>query len=97
MWREKIKWTDVSYEVVLTYNKIKHSATAGSTPSDVKKNSNETDLKLNLLNKQKHDQKYSLLSMGGKESFDKKNDTGEKLQVLRDPWSKTAAFTRPLM
>ena len=63
---------------MLTYNnKIKHSAT-GFTPSDAKKKAIETDVRLNLLNKKKHDRRYPLLSIGDKVKIYKEKEPGEK-------------------
>ena len=60
-----------------TYNnKIKRSVT-GFTPSDAKKKANETDVKLNLLNKKKHDRRYPLLSIGDKVKIYRKKEPGE--------------------
>ena len=76
--KEGVQWTDFIFEILLTYNnKIKHSAT-GFTPSDAKKKGNETDLKLNLLNKKKHDRRYPLLSIGDKVKIYRKKEPGEK-------------------
>jgi hypothetical protein len=76
--KEAVQWTDFIFEILLTYNnKIKHSAT-GFTPSDAKKKGNETDVKLNLLNKKKHDRRYPLLSIGDKVKIYRKKEPGEK-------------------
>jgi hypothetical protein len=76
--KEGVQWTDFIFEILLTYNnKIKHSAT-GFTPSDAKKKGNETDVKLNLLNKKKHDRRYPLLSIGDKVKIYRKKEPGEK-------------------
>ena len=69
-----VQWTDFVHEVMLTYNnKIKQSAT-GFTPSDAKKKANETDVRLNLLNKKKHDRRYPLLSIGDKVKINRKKE-----------------------
>jgi hypothetical protein len=76
--KENVQWTDFIFEILLTYNnKIKHSAT-GFTPSNAKKKGNETDVKLNLLNKKKHDRRYPLLSIGDKVKIYRKKEPGEK-------------------
>jgi hypothetical protein len=76
--KEGVQWTDFILEILLTYNnKIKHSAT-GFTPSEAKKKGNETDVKLNLLNKKKHDRRYPLLSIGDQVKIYRKKEPGEK-------------------
>jgi hypothetical protein len=75
---DNVQWSDFIFEILLTYNnKIKHSST-GFTPSEAKRKGNETDVKLNLLNKKKHDRRYPLLSIGDKVKIYRKKEPGEK-------------------
>ena len=49
-----VQWTDLIYQIMLTYNnKLIHSST-GFTPNEARKNKNEIDVKMNLLVGKKH-------------------------------------------
>jgi len=73
-----IQWTDLIYQIMLTYNnKLKHSAT-GMTPEEARRPKNEIDVKMSLLLKKKHSRIYPMLSIGDKVKIIRKKGTGEK-------------------
>jgi hypothetical protein len=72
------QWTDLIFQIMLTYNnKLKHSAT-GMTPDEAKKPKNEIDVKMNLLVGKKRSRIYPRLSLGDKVKVMRKKGTFEK-------------------
>ncbi len=58
------------------------------TPSDARKNSNEMDVKLQLLSHRKHNRQYPLLEKGDKVKTYRKNKLGEKERT--STWSENS-------
>ena len=75
---ENTQWIDFVYEILLTYNnKLKHSATK-YTPNDARKQSNELNVRLNLLLHKKHSRIYPELTEGDKVKIYRKKKINEK-------------------
>ena len=77
-----MQWTEFIFEILLTHNKLIHSS-HGMTPSDARKNSNEMDVKLQLLSHRKHNRKYRLLEIGDKVKFIESKSWGKKNALAR--------------
>ena len=74
---KNLHWTDLIFEILITYNsKLKNSITK-YTPSEARKSENEFNVRINLLLNKQHSRIYPILNVGDKVKIYRKK-LGEK-------------------